>query len=163
MFRQPSTRLGLFAPIIDRQSAYYLELWKRAKAFRVSFKADGWWDLWHMHFDWDGEGNKGRWPRREHLRAAWRAFVRLQQQARAECRINYQIFLNVSESDSASDAVYLHTPNPNADNFPHSFDSSVELNHVPALLNGLVDLERYAVRRDQFEGSTWYVIVPRCL
>jgi hypothetical protein len=104
-FRQPSSRLGLFAPIIDRQSAYYLELWKRAKAFRVSFKADGWWDLWHMHFD----------------------------------------------------------SNPNADNFPHSFDSSVELNHVPALLNGLVDLERYAVRRDQFEGSTWYVIVPRCL
>jgi hypothetical protein len=163
MRRRTNSRVGLAAPTVDRQSAYYRDLWRRAKAFRVSFKRDGWWDLWHMHFDWDGQGNKGRWARREHLRATWRAFVRLQQQARSECRIDYQVFLNISEADSASDAVYFHTQNPNADNFPVSFDCSVALNHAPALLHGLVDLERYAVRRSQFEGSTWYVIVPRCL
>ncbi len=81
------------------------------------FRLDrGWFDLWHTHFDWHGHGNRNPTLRQRFLAALYKAFDRALLQARRRTRI--QVFLSVCRSDSAEDALYVHTPNPNKENYP---------------------------------------------
>ena len=47
--------------------------------------------------------------------------------------------------DAGQDAVYIHTPNPNGDNFPYENDGIDWSCSVPEFLNDLVDLNTYRV------------------
>lgn len=76
-----------------------------------------WFDLWHTHFDWFGYGNHSFDKRKPHLDKLFRHFELLKQKA-SELKTDYQIWATILDNDSASDALYLHTPNPNRDNFP---------------------------------------------
>ncbi|WP_443939301.1 hypothetical protein [Pedobacter sp. MW01-1-1] len=76
-----------------------------------------WFDLWHTHFDWFGYGNHSFDKRKPHLDKLFRHFELLKQKA-PELKTDYQIWATILDNDSASDALYLHTPNPNRDNFP---------------------------------------------
>ena len=83
-----------------------------------------WFDLWHAHVDWDGEGNQGPASRQQFLRSLFEAWLEVECFARRLER-PCQVWVVIDVEDSGQDAVYLHTPNPNQDNFPYQFEGVV--------------------------------------
>ena len=95
---------------------YFRQVAARAAAFSLSPGPDSWWDLWHYHADWPGWGGL-RWSyRRQHLAALAVVFATI---ARASARFAtpFQSWLVLSTC-AGGDATFLHTPNPNRDDFP---------------------------------------------
>lgn len=98
---------------------YYRRLRSQAEAFRLP-EPSGWYDMWHTHPDWRGDGNRGGRHRRRHLEAGATMFDRALRQA-AESGRPMQVFMSIDARDGSYDAVWAHTPNPNRDNFPFTF------------------------------------------
>jgi hypothetical protein len=76
-----------------------------------------WFDLWHTHVDWKGEGNKNWTVREKFLTKLFRLF-RQYKTALKSYPNDYQLWIEIDVNDSGEDAVYIHTKNPNSDNFP---------------------------------------------
>jgi hypothetical protein len=97
---------------------YYRTLRREAETFSV--RPMGQYDYMHWHVDWSGLGNL-RWrERREHLAALFTMFRRLLAET-SEWSTPHQAWLQIDAYDGSQDAVYLHTANPNAENFPNPF------------------------------------------
>ncbi|MBR9859588.1 hypothetical protein GYB22_02330 [bacterium] len=82
---------------------------------------DSWFDMWHTHVDWHGDGNKDWQTRKKYLDGLVDLFKEL------KIRLTnypkpFQLWIWILESDSSQDAVYVHSPNPNAHNFPITMD-----------------------------------------
>lgn len=103
-------------------------------AARFAVKPQGWYDFMHWHVDWDGLGNLHWHERREHLAALFVMFRRLLTET-ADWPVPHQAWLQVDGFDGSQDAVYLHTANPNRDNFPATFPGVVWDADVPERLN----------------------------
>ncbi len=83
---------------------------------------NSWFDLWHTHLDWDGAANQS-WPlRRQHLEQLLQVYQQLSIKLQAYPH-PYQLWIEIDEQEAGEDAVYIHTPNPNADNFPIQYAS----------------------------------------
>jgi len=80
-----------------------------------------WYDLWHAHPNDEGLGQ--RWS---NLLKSW---VRVDAAGHATGQ-PWQSWLVIEQDAPREDAVYLHTPNPNQDNFPYTFED-VEWGVVP--------------------------------
>lgn len=90
-----------------------------------------WFDLWHTHFDLRGYGNNSFFKRRPHLDKLFRHFELLELKAK-HLKTEYQIWATILDFDSYSDALFLHTPNPNHNNFPFKIEN---LTIEPTLTN----------------------------
>jgi hypothetical protein len=95
---------------------------KLFKFLNFSGDKDSWFDFWHTHADWNGEGNTD-WELRIKFIDELFDFYN-------ECKIKlssypqmYQLFIFILENDSSQDAVYIHTKNPNQNNFPLKLSS----------------------------------------
>lgn len=102
------------------QRRYYRVLQRDAARFAVP-RLGNWYDYMHWHVDWRGLGNTSWLARRAHLDALFTTFRRVLAQT-AEWSDPHQVWLQVDAMDSSQDAVYLHTPNPNKENYPNAFD-----------------------------------------
>jgi hypothetical protein len=96
---------------------YLRSVQRRAASIDIAPRPDSWWDLWHYHADWDGWGNHGWRLRRAHLSALATVFRTIASQS-VNFRTPFQAWIFLSGTDAGTDATYLHTPNPNANNFP---------------------------------------------
>lgn len=76
-----------------------------------------WFDLWHMHFDTEGFGNKSFKRRKPHLEKLIRHFDLLGNKA-LQLKTDFQIWAILYDFSSYNDALYLHTPVLGNDNFP---------------------------------------------
>lgn len=90
---------------------------KKFKKIDFSGGKDSWFDFWHTHADWDGEGNKNWSIRENYLNELLKIFNFFCEQMEAY-PFPYQVWIEIYEKDSSDDAVYIHTKNPNSDNFP---------------------------------------------
>ena len=136
---------------------YYRTLHRKADAFSVS--PSGWYDGMHWHVDRSGRGNR-RWrERREHLVALFTTFRRLLAETEDWSTL-HQAWLWIDAFDSAHDAVYLHTPNPNGDSFPVAFEGTEWDAEVPERLREFVTDPSWQFGRydDRF---TFFVVRPR--
>jgi hypothetical protein len=88
------------------------------RMFFLGFQSEpnAWFDKWHWHFDWRGIGNNSFRRRKPHLDKLFRHFEILVEKSK-HLKIEFQLFVLILDNDSSSDAVYLHTPNPNAGDF----------------------------------------------
>lgn len=92
------------------------------KKLRLNFQnSKTWFDKWHTHFDWRGYGNDSFRRRKPHLDKLFRHFDILVDKTK-ELKTEFQLYVIILDFDSASDALFLHTPNPNNSQFP--FDIS---------------------------------------
>jgi hypothetical protein len=80
-------------------------------------KTDTWFDNWHLHFDWKGIGNNSFKSRKPHLDKLLRHFNMLEEKT-SLLKIDFQLYAIILDRDSSSDALFLHTPNPNNTQFP---------------------------------------------
>ena len=78
---------------------------------------DNWFDCWHWHCDWKGYGNLSFKRRKPHLEKLFRHFEILAENTKY-LKSEFQLFILLLDFDSHSDAIYLHTPNPNNSEFP---------------------------------------------
>ncbi len=76
-----------------------------------------WFDLWHTHIDWDGKGNRDWKTRRKYLEKLLDTFGQLKLKLKTYPH-DFQLWIMIDENDSGGDCIYIHTKNPNADNFP---------------------------------------------
>jgi hypothetical protein len=136
---------------------YYRRLAEKSANFKLDLGGpNDWYDFWHHHFDWRGQGNKSERERNEFLKATFSAFENVLEQLK-EYKEPYQVWLSFAANDSYQDALYFHTPNPNQNNFPYLYDDFVWSSESPALLAPHMKSE-YEVGVAQFDGITWYAV-----
>jgi hypothetical protein len=155
----PDPELGQYRPSrkIRGRRRYYRVLHRDAARFAV--QPSGWYDYMHWHADWPGLGNL-RWKeRREHLRALFTMFRRLLAETEG-WTTPHQVWLHIDAYDSSQDAVYLHTANPNADNFPSRFAGVMWDAEIPERLREFVDDPSWQFGRVE-DRWTHFVVRPR--
>ena len=135
---------------------YYARLQKKSRSFALRMDKKQWCDLHHQHFDWNGRGNTSRVHRVLHLNALLRALRRARIEL-AAYGLPYQLFAYIDLENSANDALYVHTPNPNGSEFPNPIESVSTLVPAPPILAARVDASQYEVRRYR-EGAVYYVV-----
>jgi hypothetical protein len=128
-----------FAPT----NRYYFDLKRKTNTFQVELGPKQWCDLWHQHFDWKGFGDKGWLHRRRHLTALLVALSRARQEL-TNAAIPYQVFASLHLNDSGSDAIYVHTENPNGTPFP-IVHTGHQVTSLPPLLATRICLEQHRV------------------
>jgi hypothetical protein len=79
--------------------------------------SETWFDNWHLHFDWKGYGNDSFKRRKPHLDKLFRHFDLLEDKTK-KLKTDFQLYSILLDFDSYSDALFLHTPNPNNSQFP---------------------------------------------
>lgn len=137
---------------------YYRNLERWAANFFLPVD-DNWYNLWHVHPDWYGRGNASAKARRQHLKALFPAFERGLKQAK-DSDLPFQIFVAICVENASRDALFFHTPNPNAENFPHRFEGCQWQVNPPGFLKEFVDSGVHEIGMVPFDGKTWYAIVP---
>ncbi|NHM08366.1 hypothetical protein G4D82_14145 [Flavobacterium sp. CYK-4] len=88
-------------------------------------------DFWHLHYDFDGNGNKSFEKRKEYLNEAFRIYNQLQNKLQKYPN-EFQLWIGIDEVESGDDGIYIHTKNPNSDYFPHLVENEkIEIVDMP--------------------------------
>jgi hypothetical protein len=94
-----------------------------------------WLENWHLHFDWKGYGNDSFKRRKPHLDKLFRHFDLLVDKTKG-LKTDYQLYSILLDFNSHSDALFLHTPNPNNSQFPFKIS---DLQLTTTLTNNQLD------------------------
>lgn len=78
---------------------------------------NSWFDFWHTHIDWNRDGNKNWNLRKEFLDKLLTEFENVKSELKKYPN-EYQTWILIDENDSGEDGIYIHTKNPNSENFP---------------------------------------------
>jgi hypothetical protein len=89
--------------------------------FDFSGGENSWFDLYHIHIDDIGLGNKSWKSRKQHLDALFMVADKIEDKLRSYPNA-FQYWIEISERDSREDAIYIHTTNPNGTLFPTSIE-----------------------------------------
>lgn len=137
---------------------YYKKLDAWVKQFKFpKLSVDDWFDFSHQHVDWKGRGNQGMKHRRAHLQVLVQVFERTLESV-SEWEKPCQIWIFVDERDSSQDAVFIHSANPNSENYPCDWGHVIWLdNGMPCFLKEF-DCDRFEVGRSQNEHSNFFII-----
>lgn len=108
--------------------------------------ATTWFDRWHKHFDLNGYGNNSFKRRKPHLDKLFRHFDLLADKTES-LKADFQLYVVLLDFDSYSDALYLHTPNPNNSQFPFKIEnlkreSTLKNKELNGYINSLGEFEK---------------------
>jgi len=145
--RTPRSRLSAWA----FRDVLIQEMSKKSPDF------SSWFDLWHRHLDWEGDGDLTRQHRNLALWALFKTLHRFEQETRS-VRERCQVFACIHEQEPGSDAIYVHTPNPNGTPFPYEPQVDTWLARAPSWLAGRISLERYDLGMSEHEGKKSYFV-----
>ena len=143
---------------------YFRNLQKEAATehLRLDFAKDSWFDLWHTHLDFWGHGNRSIKIRREHIKAHIALYESLLKRLETFEK-PFQSWIEIDDQDAGSDAVYIHSPNPNEDNFPLKIANVNWLVELPLYFKDLIDPEKFEVGQYRWESETYFLIQSKCL
>jgi hypothetical protein len=120
----------------DFEKTGYFEYFKNPNA---------WFYHKHWHFDLNGFGNHSFKRRKPHLDKLFRHFEMLVEGVKS-LKVEFQLFAVILDNHSASDALFLHSPNPNGSEFPLTWE---ELSETCTLKNK--DLIDYLNQQNEYE------------
>jgi hypothetical protein len=85
----------------------------------LNFSGDNksWFDLWHHHIEVHPENETDWTIRIESLHELVRLFKRLKEKLK-KYPSDYQLWIEIYDEYVGDDAIYIHSKNPNSDNFP---------------------------------------------
>jgi hypothetical protein len=116
-----------------------------------------WFDLWHTHADWDGKGNNDWGARKNALNQLFETFNSLKLRLRKYPHA-FQLWIMIDEGDSGNDSVYVHTKNPNAENFPVKIEIDRKITIKDKDLKQFVDsLDFEKIRVQTSDGDIYYL------
>jgi hypothetical protein len=120
-----------------------------------------WFDCLHFHSDWESEGNSD-WVKREIYLNDLFSFYLIIKERLLNLPKDFQLFIIIDENDSGQDAVYVHTKNPNSDNFPIKVSPSSNTELFDLQLKDFIDgLEMELLIEDINEGRQFYLFDPK--
>jgi hypothetical protein len=119
-------------------------------AYNLDFGSDGWFDFWHTHLDFFGYGNNSVKIRKAHIKAYLSLYCKLEEKLE-EWGKTYQLWIGISNEDAGADAIYIHSVNPNEDNFPFKISNLSRCDKLPVYLRDVINLNEYKV--DYYENE----------
>lgn len=144
---------------LKRMQAYWRREERSSLAHVSEVARSPWFDYWHTHPDWDGKGNRCIENRIEIARICvglleWLEDTLKTRPTPAQCWVELY-------ADSASDSVWLHSPNPNGTAYPREFSGVRWNEEPPGWLAALVPTDRFEIGVRQLGEAPVYVIRPR--
>lgn len=138
---------------------YFRNLWRETRETQdhLDFGEETWFDLWHRHLDFCGVGNSSLKIRREHIKAHIALYNSLLERLEP-LEIPYQSWIELNNENAESDAVYIHTSNPNEDNFPFEIKNINWDCTVPKEFKDLINLSDFKVGQYKWESNSGYLI-----
>lgn len=138
---------------------YFRNLWREPKAelYNLDFGKEDWFDLWHTHLDFYGVGNNSLKIKREHIKANIALLYSLLEELQT-LEKPYQSWIEIVDEDASLDAIYIHTPNPNEDNFPLKIEKLNWNCTVPKYLKDIIDLKEFNVGHYTWDSYNSYII-----
>ena len=119
----------------------------------------GWFDFWHTHPDSRYKGNRNADTRA--MAGALTCLLLKEIQSRADqTNSDLQVWAHICES-TGNNAVYVHSENPNSDNFPCDFKNTDWTVQPPTEIAGQLDLAEYEIGKMRHEEETVYVLRKR--
>lgn len=119
-------------------------MWNEVHSCDLKLDNESWFDFWHIHLDFFGIGENRLKIRREHIKAHIALYNNILKQLEGFER-PYQSWICIHENDPMTDAVYVHTPNPNDDYFPHKNEELVWDCELPNTFKDIIDLDAFDV------------------
>jgi hypothetical protein len=118
---------------------------------------NSWFDLWHTHLDWNGEGNKSWQKREKYLTKHIELYHKLSEKLKTYPH-PFQLWVEIDEEDADQDAVYIHTPNPNEDNFPLTISSAELPAYAIPELKRFIEQQELSVKGIKTQGGNVYLL-----
>lgn len=119
-----------------------------------------WFDLWHTHVDWDGEGNKDWGKRKTFLTQLLGLYTQYKSELKKYPH-DFQLWISIDDTDSGQDSVYIHTKNPNADNFPIKVPGDKSIKTKNNELRGFLETSDFDIVRYEAEDGDIYYLYDR--
>ncbi len=129
-----------------------------AKKFRIDKSENSWYDLWHTHLDFEGEGNESPEKRNSFIEALFVLFASVTEQAK-NWHLPSNIWVLIDPNDSGDDSLYIHTPNPNknkSSQFPYAFEDVQWGINPPSIISNYIK-EIYEVGSSDYNGTLYWV------
>ena len=139
-----------------RIERYFAEQVARYSSHIRARELEGWFDFWHVHPDFRSKANRAR-------AVAAEATLQLLDVAEAYFASRsapIQIFATLCE-DTGSNALYLHAPNPNKTEFPHTFPGVSWGATLPDELSSVSVSSEYEVGRADYDSDVVYLVRRR--
>jgi len=136
---------------------YFCNIWTQVNTFHLELDNETWFDSYHIHLDWNGVGNESSKIRREHIKAYLTLYERVLNQLKMFEK-PYQSWILIHGEDAGQDAVFIHTPNPNDDNFPLKIDKLNWNCNIPKTFSDLIEREEFNVGYYNSAFGDGYVI-----
>ena len=141
---------------------YFRKLWSSVENYQTHVDDNSWYDYWHRHLDFFGLGNDSLQVRRAHIKAHISLYTRILTQLE-QLNKPYQTWVCIHDEDTGSDAVYIHTPNPNSDDFPAKFDFLKWDCKLPNAFSDLIDKTQFNIGYYESELERVYYIQSKHL
>lgn len=138
---------------------YFRNLWRAVALghYDLDFGNEGWFDLWHTHLDFFGVGNNSLKIRREHIKAHLALYKNLIEKLDTLDK-PYQSWIKLDDEDAGLDAVYIHTSNPNEDNFPLNIENLNWNCIIAKSFKDLINLKEFNVGHYIWGSNGSYII-----
>jgi hypothetical protein len=121
---------------------------------------NSWFDLWHIHIDWSGEGNKD-WETRQKLLAELLELYSYLKLRLKTFEQPFHLFIVLDGIDSGQDAVYVHTANPNNHApFPLLIPHDPSLRPAPRVEEYISSLGMEMLAYNTTDGPVFYLFDP---
>lgn len=146
---------------------YFRNLKKEAhvKNYDLDFSTDSWFDFWHTHIDFCGYGNDSIKIRKQHIQALFNLFHEANKELE-NWEKPYQLWIELSPEDSSMDALFIHSPNPNEENFPYEqpLNSMDVKRDLPSYVTDVIDVRHYQINSYETmeeEGESYKMFVVK--
>ena len=130
------------------------------ETFNLQCDKDAWFDLWHSHLDFSGYGNHSLGIRRSHIQAHIALYKNILKKLEPFEK-PYQSWIHIDDKDAGVDAIFIHTPNPNEDNFPLEVDNLKWNCTIQSFFQDLIDTEDFIVGQYKSQSEEGYIIQSR--
>lgn len=129
---------------------------EQAQNFELDLSPSSWYDLWHTHVDWEGEGNFSVENRAIYLYALFTMFEKALEQTKCWEKPS-NVWVLVVPENAEEDALYIHTPNPNKKSeFPYSFKGVAWSAQPPEFLRPFLKAT-YEVGVSEYNGTMYWI------
>lgn len=102
---------------------YFKKVQIKAEKFSLPLTNEDWYDDWHYHADWEGVGNLGWNHRKQHILSLCHVYKNIAENLKSYPN-RHQLWFYLNQGDAGQDAVFIHTPNPNGENFPKKMNNT---------------------------------------
>jgi len=133
---------------------HYRYIERELKEFELDLSDSSWYNLWHIHLDWDGITNVSHTHRRNHILYYIRILEKIEKLTSKNKR-DFQTWILLDGYRGYNDAIYFHSSNPHTE-FPIKFNE-VDWNvDTPLIIKNLIDLSEFNIGKFKVEEQNSY-------